>query len=281
MKKKNDFWYKFSRNKAAVLGLVLFLLILTVIILFSCILDYQEDAIAQNISARKQDPSSEHWFGTDVYGRDMFARVIFGAWYSFGVSFISVLLAALLGTVIGTAAAYYGGMADSLLMRFVDIWLAIPSTLMAIVIIASFGSSVRNLIMALAISMIPGFSRISRSAVLPVRDLDYIEAVRAEGAGNLRIIFTHIVPNSIGPVLVQATLSVSKTILAIAGLGFIGLGISAPAPEWGTLLAEGRSQLLPHPYLIVIPGVAIILLSLAINLIGDGLRDVLDPRSKE
>lgn len=281
MKKQNNFWYKYSRNKAAVLGLILFVLIILTVIVFSCILDYDADAITQNIKAKKQFPNAQHWFGTDIYGRDMFARVIFGAWYSFGIGFISVAIAVVFGTMIGTVSAYFGGIVESSLMRFVDIWLAIPSTLMAIVIIAAFGSSVVNLILALAISMIPSFSRISRSAALPVRRSEYIEAAKAVGAGHMQIMLTHILPNSIGPVLVQATLSVSKTILAIAGLGFIGLGISQPAPEWGTLLSEGKNLMQPYPYLIIIPGVAIILLSLAINLIGDGLRDVLDPRAKK
>lgn len=281
MKRFGTFWYKYSRNKAAVLGLILFVLILGVVIVFTFQLDYQDNAIAQDLYNKKASPSAEHWFGTDVYGRDMFARVIFGAWYSFGISFVSVLMATVLGTVIGTIAAYFGGIIDNAMMRFIDIWLAIPPTLMAIVIIASFGNSIMNMVLALGIAMTPSFSRISRSAVLPLRDLEYIQAAHAEGASDFRIIFTHILPNSIGPVLVQATLDVSKTVLSIAGLGFIGLGISPPAPEWGTLLSEGRSQILTKPFLIIIPGIAIVLLSLAINLIGDGLRDLLDPRSKK
>mgnify|MGYP002522284979 FL=1 len=166
-------------------------------------------------------------------------------------------------------------------MRFVDIWLAIPATLMAIVLIAAFGSSVVNLTLALAIAYTPSFARVARSIVLPLRDQEYIQAARAVGVNDFHIILSHILPNAMGPILAQATLSVSKTILAIAGLSFIGLGISAPAPEWGTLLFEGKGQMLAKPYLVIIPGVAIVLVSLAINLIGDGLRDVLDPRSKK
>lgn len=279
--KFRDFWYKYSRNKAAVFGLILLVAILAVVIIFTFRLDYEADAITQNLKARKLPPSAEHWFGTDIYGRDLFARVIFGAWYSLGISVIAILIGSIVGTVIGTAAAYFGGHADTILMRFVDIWLAIPATLMAIVLIAAFGSSVVNLTLALAIAYTPSFARVARSIVLPLRDQEYIQAARAVGVNDFHIILSHILPNAMGPILAQATLSVSKTILAIAGLSFIGLGISAPAPEWGTLLFEGKGQMLAKPYLVIIPGVAIVLVSLAINLIGDGLRDVLDPRSKK
>lgn len=279
--KFKDFWHKFSQNKAAVFGLVLFIALLTAVIFFTTQLDYEADAITQNIRQRKLPPSAEHWFGTDIFGRDLFARVIFGAWYSLGISVVAILIGSVIGTIVGTAAAYFGGYTDTLLMRFIDIWLAIPATLMAIVLIAAFGSSVFNLTLALAIAYTPSFARISRSIVLPLREQEYIQAARAVGVNSAHIIFSHILPNALGPILAQATLSVSKTILAIAGLSFIGLGISAPAPEWGTLLFEGKSQMLTNPHLVIIPGIAIVLVSLAINLIGDGLRDVLDPRSKK
>ena len=281
MNKFSNFWLKYSKNKAAVAGLIVFMLIVICVIVFTLKLDYEADAITQDIMNRRLPPSAEHWFGTDVYGRDLFARVIFGAWFSFGISFISVIIAAILGSILGITAGYFGGIIENVLMRCIDVLLAIPSILLAIVIVAAFGSSVVHLTLALAISMTPRFSRISRSAVLPLRELEYIQAAKASGASSLQIILQHILPNAFGPILVQATLNVSSVILSVAGLSFIGLGIAAPAPEWGTLLFEGKAKMLTQPYLVIIPGICIILLSLSINLIGDGLRDVLDPRSKK
>lgn len=279
-KKKATFWYKFSRNKAAVVGLVIFVVFMAAIIISTIKLDYQADAISQNLKARKLLPSLEHLFGTDAYGRDMFARIMFGAWYSLGIGVTSVAIATAIGTVFGTLAAYYGKLTDNVIMRIVDVFLAIPSTLMAIIIVASFGSSPVYLSLALVIATAPTFCRVARSAVMPVRETEYVQAAKAGGASDAHIILHHILPNAIGPILVQATMSVSKTILAIAGLGFIGLGISAPTPEWGTILSENKNLALAYPHLVIIPGLAILLMSLAINLIGDGLRDVLDPKAK-
>lgn len=244
------------------------------------IADYDTDVIGQDTANRLQGPSGEHWFGTDQFGRDVFARIIFGARYSLTLSIIAMLIAVAIGAIIGSIAGFYGGIRDNILMRLMDILLAIPPMLMSISIVAALGQSMANLLIALSIAYIPVFARVIRSSIMSIKDQEFIEAAKCCGSSDKHIIFKHIIPNAIGPIIVQATLAMGATILIIASLSFMGLGIQPPASEWGTMLYEGRDFLRQAPYLVIFPGAAITLAVISLNLLGDGLRDALDPRLK-
>lgn len=275
-------WRRFKRNKTAMLGLVIIAAIVLTALIAPLIYNYDNDVIKQSIKEKLQAPSAAHYLGTDHVGRDVLARIIWGARASVFIGLAAVGLAFIVGGVLGAISGYFGGRTDSLIMRVMDIFLAIPGTLFAITLMAAMGKSIPNLIIALTISTIPGFARIVRGSVLIVRDVDYIEAARAIGGKNSRIIFQHVLPNSLAPVIVHTTLSVATVILTIAGLSYLGLGISAPMPEWGQMLAEARNYIInpKYTYLTLFPGLSIMITILALNLLGDGLRDALDPRLK-
>ena len=268
------------KNKAAVAGLVFLILLILVSLSADLLFDYNTQVIEQNISERLQWPSFEHPFGTDEYGRDLLARVVHGSRLSLSVSFVSVIISLILGGILGAVSGYYGGWIDSVIMRITDIFLAIPMTLLAIVIVAALGANTTNLIISLSLSAVPTFARIVRGSVLTVREVEYIEAAGAIGARDGTIIFSHILPNCVGPIIVQTTLRVAAMISNTAALSFLGLGVQAPAPEWGALLSAGRNYIRDYSYLTFIPGLAIMLTILALNLLGDGLRHALDPRLK-
>ena len=273
------FWHRFRKHKTAMLGLIIILLILLATFSVSIFGDYSK-AITNDIANRFQPPSAEHLFGTDHLGRDIFIRTLFGARISLLCGLASVALGMVVGTAIGAVGGYYGKLVDNVLMRLMDVLMAIPSILLCIAVVAAMGSSIVNLILALAISLVPAFARIVRSSILAIKSMDYIEAAHAYGASNFRIIMKQIIPNAMAPVIVQATLAIGLAILSIAGLSFIGLGIAPPTPEWGYMLSEAQSSLRYHPYLIVAPGIALMLTVMAFNLFGDGLRDALDPKLK-
>lgn len=283
IKKKNQWchiWRRYKKNKLAMLGLALLICLVLISLFCGVFLDYQTAAISQQISKRFISPSQDYPFGTDQYGRDMFARVLFGTRISIGLSMATITFALIGGLIIGSIAGFYGGGIDNILMRIMDVFLAIPPMLMALCVVAVLGIGLFNLVIALTISYIPVFSRVVRSAVMPLRNQEFIEAARSCGASDVRIIIKHILPNALGPIIVQATLNVGVIILTIAALSFIGLGVPSPMPEWGSIMTEARDQMRFYSYLIIIPGLAIVIAVLAINLIGDGLRDALDPRLK-
>jgi len=282
-KKKSQFrtiWNRLKKNRLAMLGLIIFSVILIIVLGADLAFDYEADAIAQHLSQRFKHPSWQHLLGTDQYGRDLLARVIYGGRISLFVGIATICVSLTMGIVIGASAAYYGGWVDNVLMRFTDMFLAIPHTLMALTLVAALGNSMLNLILAMGLSNTPRMSRLVRSAVLGITEQDYVKAARSCGAKDSRIIFRHILPNAIGPILVQATQTVARSVLTISALSFIGLGISEPTPEWGAMLSEAKSQMRYHANLAVAPGVAIITSVLSLTLLGDGLRDALDPRLK-
>lgn len=272
-------WFRFRKNKLAMLGLIIFLMMIFMVAYVSIFGDY-EKAITMDMPNKLQTPSAAHLFGTDQFGRDILMRMMFGARISLSVGLLTMVLSLVVGSLIGAAAGYYGGKVDNLLMRIMDVFLAIPSTLLAISIVAALGQGMFNLLLATAVSQIPAFARVVRSAILTVKGQDYIEAARACGMRGGRIILRHILPNAMGPIIVQATLNIARTILGISSLSFVGLGISPPTPEWGSMLSEGKTMMRYYPHLILIPGAAIALAVMSLNLIGDGLRDALDPRLK-
>lgn len=269
-----------AQNKAAMAGLVFLIFLILVSLSADMLFDYKTQVIEQHISQRLQWPSLAHPFGTDEYGRDLLARVVHGSRLSLYVSFIAVAISLIVGGILGAVSGYYGGLIDDVIMRITDIFLAIPMTLLAIVIVAALGANTTNLIISLAVSAVPTFARIVRGSVLTVREVEYVEAAGAIGATDAIIIFGHILPNCIGPIIVQTTLRVAAMISNTAALSFLGLGVQAPAPEWGALLSAGRNYIRDYSYLTFIPGLAIMLTILALNLLGDGLRDALDPRLK-
>ena len=273
-------WFRFKKNKMALLGLVIVAFLAIVAIFANIIADYDTLAIQQNMSIRMTAPCAEHIFGTDHYGRDMFARIVHGARISLSMGFITLGISLIAGSVLGSIAGFYGGRIDNVIMRVCDIFLAIPSTLFALTIVAALGGGLTNLLIAMSISRIPNTARVVRSSILNVQGSDYIEAARACGTPDARIIVKHIIPNAIGPIIVSATLGLGSTIVAIAGMSFIGLGVEAPRPEWGAMLSEGKQFLRTEPYLCIIPGIAIVFAVLGFNLVGDGLRDALDPKLK-
>ena len=275
-----DTWRRLISNKAAVFGMAFMIFLILLAIFADFLFDYQTEVIAQNIPDRLIHPCLKYPFGTDEFGRNLLARVIHGSRMSLAVSFSSVAMSLAGGGFLGAISGYYGGKVDNVIMRITDILLAIPMTLFAIVIVAALGANTRNLAFALAASSVPIFARVVRGAVITVRDVEFVEAARAIGATNRTIICSHIIPNCLSPIIVQVTLRIASAIYNTAALSFLGMGVQAPAPEWGGLLAGGRTYIRDYSYLSIIPGIAIMLTVLALNLLGDGLRDALDPRLK-
>ncbi|ALA52853.1 ABC transporter permease [Shouchella clausii] len=265
-------------NKSAVFGgsLIIILAILAVIGPWIAPQGINE----QDFALKLQGPTTEHWFGTDDFGRDVFSRILHGLSITFRIGFVSVAIAGTVGTVIGIISGYYGGKLDAIIMRIMDILLAFPSIILALAIVATLGPGLNNIILAVAISAFPVFARIARGSTLSVKKLEYIDAVKALGASDTRIIFKHILPNTMSPLIVQSTLSIATGVLSAAGLSFLGLGVSPPSPEWGAMLNSGKVYMFQAPHMTYAPGLAIVLFVLAFNLFGDGLRDALDPKTK-
>ena len=272
---------RLARNKMAMLGLAILVVLVLCAVFADVIADYETKVVAQNIANRLKGPSAEHWFGTDEFGRDIFARIIHGSRVSLVVGLISVSVSLILGGILGAFAGFYGGRIDNVIMRVMDIFLAVPSILLAMTIVAALGSSLVNVMLAIGVSGIPTYARIVRAAVMSVKDQEFVEASRAIGATNITTIFREIIPNCLAPIIVQATLSVAGAILSTASLSFIGLGVQPPDPEWGAMLSGGRNFLRDAVHVTLFPGLAIVITILALNLLGDGLRDALDPRLKQ
>ncbi|MBP2242716.1 peptide/nickel transport system permease protein [Cytobacillus eiseniae] len=271
-------WRSFRKNKLALIGalIVLFFIVLAIFAPFIAPQGINE----QMLSKRLQAPSGEHWFGTDDFGRDIFSRVIYGTRISLWVGFLAVMGSIVVGCLLGIIAGYYGKWVDTIISRIFDIMLAFPSILLAIAIVAVLGPSLKNALIAIAIINVPNFGRLIRSRVLSVKQEEYIMAAKAVGMKNNRILFRHVLPNSMAPIIVQGTLAIATAIIEAAALGFLGLGATAPNPEWGKMLSDARPLLMQAPWTMVFPGIAIMLTVLGFNLMGDGLRDALDPRMK-
>lgn len=276
-----EIWQRLLRNKMAMLGLAILAILALLAIFADVIADYDTMVVAQNIPERLQGPSAAHWFGTDEFGRDIFARIIHGGRVSLVVGLISVSVSLLAGGSLGAFAGFYGGRVDNVIMRVMDIFLAVPSILLAITIVAALGTNLVNVMLAIGVSGIPTFARIVRAAVMGVKDQEFVESARAIGETNTAIIFREILPNCMAPIIVQSTLSVASAILSSASLSFIGLGVQPPDPEWGAMLSSGRNFLRDAMHITLFPGLAIVVTILALNLLGDGLRDALDPRLKQ
>ncbi len=276
-----EVWRRMLKNKPAMAGLVIISVFILMAVFADQIADFDDMVVAQNTAIRLQGPSGEHWFGTDGYGRDIFARVVHGARSSLSIAFLTTLFSSLAGGILGSLSGYYGGKVDNVIMRVVDMIMCLPPMLFSLSIVAALGAGVRNLVIAVSVTMTPYFTRVVRASILTVVGSDYVEAARSSGSGDVRIILRHIIPNAIGPVIVQATMSVSFMIMLAAGLSFIGLGVQPPIPEWGAMLSDGREYMRYSAYIVAFPGLAIVLSALSLNLLGDGLRDALDPRLKD
>ncbi|MED0867353.1 ABC transporter permease [Bacillus safensis] len=270
---------QFFQHKLAVIGSVIVFLFLILAIFAPLIAPYgiNEQSLGERFSA----PSAAHWFGTDDFGRDIFSRVVHGARISLWVGFFSVLGSVILGTLLGLIAGYGGRVLDAVISRLFDILLAFPSILLAIAIVSILGPSLQNALIAIAIINVPTFGRLVRSKVLSIKQEEYVLAAKAVGMSHRRIVLRHILPNSMVPVIVQATLAIGTAIIEAAALGFLGLGAQAPSPEWGKMLADARPYLVQASWTLIFPGIAIMLTVLGFNLMGDGLRDTLDPKMKK
>lgn len=274
-------WRRLLQNKGAIFAMIFLVGLVVVAIASGFIFDYETDVIGQNMADKLMPPCAEHWFGTDEYGRDLFARVIYGARYSLIIGCGSVAIGLVVGTILGSLAGFYGGIMDSLLMRANDILYSIPNIMVAVVIVSVLGTSTTNLLLALCVSCATSLSRIVRASVMTIRDQEYVEAAYAMGLPTWKIILKHIIPNCLSPIIVQVTLLIGTTIISASSLSFLGIGVPAPAPEWGALLSAGRGHIRDASYMCIIPGLAIMLTVLALNLLGDGLRDALDPKLKK
>ena len=278
MERLKEFWRRFKKNKAAVFGLVVLILLVLLCIFADQIAD---PALITKLSKdRKQGPSMAHLFGTDHMGRDLFARVIHAAPTSLTIGFTTAFFSLIIGASLGVACAYFGGRFDDVTMRIVDVLSSIPGNLLAMVVMCVLGDGMTNLIIAMVVGRFRGMVRMSRSAAIGVANNEYIEAAQAGGSPEFRTILRHIVPNIMGTLIVSGTMSVSASIISACGLSFIGLGVQPPTPEWGYMLNEARSYMEACPHLMLFPGLALVLTSLSINLVGDGLRDALDPKLK-
>ena len=279
MKKKSrllEVWRQLKKSKLAVVSLFVLILLVLVGIFAPLIAPY--GYADQDASLSFAKPSAEHLLGCDKLGRDVLSRIIYGTRQSLQMGIFSVLIAAVIGITFGAISGYFGGWVDNLCMRFLDIYQAIPMLLLCIALAAILGPSLRNAIIALGVGCVPGFARIMRASVLTVRENDYIEASKSINCGTFRIIMKHIIPNAIGPMIVQITMGVGSCILSGAALSYIGLGVQPPTPEWGYMISEARNVMRQYPTHAIYPGVCIMIVVLAFNILGDGLRDMLDPR---
>lgn len=272
-----EIWRCFQKNKAAMVGLVVFAFILLIAIFADVIIPYSK-AIDTNRSDLLMPPSAEYFFGTDDLGRDYFARIIHGSRASISVAIIVSAASLLISSVLGGIAGYYGGRVDNIMMRILDVFMCIPQILLALAVVSALGSTLVNLCIALTISSIPGNVRLIRSTIINVSENDYIEAARSYGATDFRIILKYIIPNAVGPIIVNTTIGMANMILSAASLSFLGMGVQPPTPEWGSMLSFAKAFMRTQPWLIYIPGICIVLTALSVNLIGDGLRDALDPK---
>lgn len=281
MKKKHksqlvEVMQRLAKNKLAMLGLIIIVALMLIAIFAPLVAPY--DYITQDTSAIYASPCKEHLLGTDRLGRDILSRLIYGSRQSLRIGVLSVAIAAVLGTILGSVAGFYGGKLDNILMRILDIYQSIPGMLLSIALAASLGPGVNNAILAIGISTIPAYARIIRASILTVRGKEFIEAATSINASNFRIITRHVLPNAISPLIVEITMNIGNSILAAATLSFIGLGAQPPAPEWGAMLCEGRNYMRDYGYLVIYPGICIMASVLSFNLLGDGLQDALDPR---
>ena len=271
--------YRFCRNKVSLIGLAIVICLLLIMIFGEWISPYGV-GIKQNYKIRLQPPSREHLFGTDGYGRDIFTRVIHGAKYTMSVAIPAAVFAQAIGVILGACAAFYRWL-DDILMRILDVFQAIPGMLMALAIVAATDTSLPKLVLAIMISCVPGATRLARAVMLTLVGQEHIEAARSYGSRDYQLIFRHIIPNALGPLIVDLSINMSTITLQVSSLSYIGLGVQPPTPEWGVLLSEAREFMPIAPHTILFPGIAILLASLAFNLVGDGLRDALDPRLRD
>ena len=281
-----DAWYRFRKNRFAVAGLV-FVAFLVLVSIATLVIDwvtageiYSTYVTKQNLSLKLDGPSAAHIFGCDEFGRDILFRLIWGTRYSLFIGVVSILIAMTGGGILGALAGFYGGKLDNVIMRVMDVFLSIPSMVLAIAIVSALGTGIFNLLLSIAVPQIPRLARIVRAAVMSVRDREFVEATRAVGASDALIITRYIIPNAMAPIIVQASLSVGAAILSIAGLSFLGIGVQPPAPEWGSILNAARTYMRDAWHISVIPGLMIMITVLSLNLAGDGLRDALDPKLK-
>ncbi|SET71579.1 peptide/nickel transport system permease protein [Salinibacillus kushneri] len=273
-----DGWRSFKKNKIALAGAIIVFGFVLIAIFADFLMPYGHND--QQLIDRFQPPSSEHWFGTDDFGRDVLSRVILGARISLMVGFTAVIGSVIIGSILGVIAAYYGRWVDTLISRIFDIMLAFPSILLAIAIVAILGPDLQNALIAIAIVNVPNFGRLIRSKVLSVKEEEYITAARAIGMSDFRILIHHIIPNSITPIIVQGTLAIATAIVEVAALSFLGLGAQSPDVDWGKMLDDSKAYLVDAPWTMIFPGLAIMLTVLGFNLMGDGLRDAMDPKMK-
>lgn len=273
-----EVWKRLIKNKAAIAGMVVILILILTAIFADFIAPYHYST--QNLQNVRVAPNADNWFGTDNFGRDIFSRVVYGSRISIQVGFIAVFVAMILGGTLGSISGYYSGRIDNVIMRLMDILLAIPGILLAIAIAAALGPGLVNVMIAVGIASIPRYARIVRASVLSLRDQEFVEAAKAVGANDFRIITKYILPNCMAPIIVQGTLGVAEAILSAAGLSFIGLGIQPPIPEWGAMLSTARTYIRDAWWMSIFPGLAIMITIFGLNLLGDGLRDALDPRLK-
>ncbi len=274
-----EVWRRLRRNKAALVGMSVVVLLVVVAVLAPVLAPY--DPNQTNMTQRLKGPSSAHPLGTDNFGRDMLSRIIYGSRISLYVGFVAVGIGAVFGGILGAIGGYYGGRLDNFIMRCMDVLLAIPQIILAIAIVGALGTSLLNLMIAVGISQLPRYARVVRASALTVRGQEFVEAAKAVGASDARIIVENILPNCMAPIIVQSTLGVAQAILSAAALSFLGLGIQPPTAEWGSMLSSGRQFLRQAPYLTFFPGLAISIVVLALNIFGDGLRDSLDPKLRQ
>lgn len=271
--------YRFRKNRLAMAGVLILAAMVLLTLLAPVYMSYH-DMIRLDVVNKLQGPSMEHLLGTDELGRDLLGRILYGGRVSLFGGLATILLAFIGGCLIGGAAGYFGGRIDTVFMRIIDMLMAIPPIFLAMAILTALGNGLLNLILSLAVSQIPRFARVVRSAVLTLRGVEYVQAARCFGCSSLKIIVKHILPNGIGPIIVSATLTLGQIILSISSMGFLGLGVASPMPEWGTIISENKLNIRYCPYLAIAPGVCICLVVMAVNFIGDGLRDAFDPKSK-
>jgi len=274
-----EIWRRFKKSKGAVIGMILLLLIALVLIVGPILVPYSR-ATTQDFSNMLAKPSAAHPFGCDGYGRDIFARIIYGGRTSVGIAIIATITSCVFGSMLGAVAGFFGGKVDAVIMRALDIFMSVPDILFTMAVVYALGPNFVNLVIALTLAYFTNYVRLVRAQVLTLSEADYVEAARAGGSSSLRIILTHIIPNSVGVIIVNTTLNVAKIILYESTLSFLGLGMPPPAPEWGAMLSEAREYLRNYPHMMVFPAIAIVLTACAINLMGDGLRDALDPQLK-